>query len=120
MKQIKYHTTKGSIYTHTFEHDKDYWIKEDSDGQIHALAAGLHIAKQSLQELVREYPSTLLDKTYLFGDGVEEEFFDDAQREYVDGLMDGEETVILFLVKHHSGRYQLGCSSQVVKIEKAE
>lgn len=118
--QIKYHTTKGSIYIHTFEHDKDYWIKEGRDGQIHALAAGLHISKQNLQELVREYPSTLLDKTFLFGDGVEKEFFADAQREHVDGLMDHKKTVILFLVRHGSDRYQLGCSSQVVKIEKAE
>jgi hypothetical protein len=118
--QIKYYTTKGSIYIQTLEQDKDYWIKEDSEGQIHALAAGLHISIQSLQELIREYPSTLLDKTYLFGDGVEEEFFADAQREHVDGLMDEEETVILFLVKHSSGRYQLGCRSQVVKTEKVE
>jgi hypothetical protein len=118
--QTKYYTTKGSIYIHVFEGEKDYWIKEDHNGEIHTLASGLHISKQSLQELVQEYPSTLLDKTYLFGDGAEEEFFADAQREHVDELMDDEETVILFLLKRDSGRYQLGCSSQVVKIEKAE
>ena len=118
--KTKYYTVKGSIYSHICESDEDYWIKEDPGGDIHALADGIHITRQSLQELVREYPSTLLDKTYIFGDGVEEEFFDDARREHADGLTAGDETVILFLVKHDSGRYQLGCSSRVVNIEKAE
>ena len=118
--ETKYYTTKGSIYSHVCQGDREYWAKENIDGGIHALADGIHISKQNLQELVREYPSTLLDKTYLFGDGAEEEFFDDARREDAHGLTDGEETVILFLVKHDGDRYQLGCSSQVVKIEKVE
>ena len=118
--EIKYYTTKGSIYSHVYEDNKDYWIKEDVEGNIHTLKAAIHIAKRSLQELVREYPETLLDKTYMFGTGVEEEFFGDAQREHVDGLIGGQETVILFMVKHESDHYQLGCSSRVVRIENVD
>ncbi|MHC5183370.1 MAG: hypothetical protein ACYSPI_03730, partial [Planctomycetota bacterium] len=62
--QIRYHTSKGSVYIHTLGGGQDYWVKEDTNGAIHPLAEGLHISKQKLQELVREYPSTLLDKTY--------------------------------------------------------
>jgi hypothetical protein len=117
---IKYYTQKGSVYIHTFEESGDYWIKEDTAGQIHSLAGGLHISKNKLQELVREYPSTLLDKTYCFDMGVEKEFFDDAKREQFDGVFNAEDTVILFMVKREQDRYGIGCSSRVVKIEKTD
>lgn len=118
--QIKYHTSKGSIYTHTIQGEHDYWVKEDEHGEIHPLAEGLHISKARLQELVREYPSTLLDKTYCFDVGVEKEFFDDAKRELCEGPFGTEETVIVFMVKRDAERYAIGCSSDVVKIEQAE
>lgn len=117
---IKYHTSKGSIYTHTFEGGQDYWVKEDRDGGIHPLAEGLHISKAKLQELVSEYPSTLLDKTYCFDVGVEKEFFDDAKAEQYEGIFEAEETVVVFMVKRDSDRYAIGCSSEVVSIEKVE
>jgi hypothetical protein len=118
--KIKYHTVKGSIYTHTLEGIDDYWVKEDRDGEIHPLVEGLHISKKKLQELVREYPSTLLDKTYCFDMGVEREFFDDAKREEFEGVFETEKTVVFFMVKRDSGRYAIGCSSEVVHVEKVE
>ena len=117
---IKYHTSKGSSYTHTFEGGQDYWVKEDKDGEIHSLAEGLHISKKKLSELVREYPSTLLDKTYCFDIGVEKEFFDDAKLEECDGVFEAEETVIVFMVKRDGDRYAIGCSSEVVNVERVE
>ena len=118
--KIKYHTSKGSIYIHVFEGNKDYWIKKDSEGVIHPLMGGIHIAKNKLQELVSEYPSSLLDKTYCFDVGVEKEFFEDAKKEKFTGSIDDDETVIFFLVKRNAEKYGIGCSSQVVKIEKVE
>ena len=117
---IKYHTSKGSVYTHTLTGDQDYWVKEDKDGKIHPLAGGIHISKARLQELVDEYPSTLLDKTCCFNVGVEKEFFEDAKRETYTGMIPGEESVIFFLTKRDPGRYAIGCSSMVEKIENVE
>ena len=118
--QIRYHTSKGSVYIHTLGSDQDYWVKEDTSGEIHPLAEGLYISKEKLQELVREYPSTLLDKTYCFDVGVEREFFDDAKVEQCETMFGAEETVVVFMVKRDSDRYAIGCSSEVVNIEKVE
>ena len=118
--QIKYHTRKGSIYTHTLEGDQDYWIQEDREGGIHPLVEGLHVSKKKLQKLLREYPSTVLDKTYCFDDNVEKEFFDDVKREEVATRFEAEDTVVFFIVKSDLGLHTIGCSSQVVKIEKVE
>jgi hypothetical protein len=118
--RIKYHTSKGSIYTHTLKGERDYWVKEDKDGQVHPLMEAIHISKAKLQELVREYPSTLLDRTYCFDAGVEKEFFEDAKQEPCDGLFETGKTVIVFMVKRDSGRYAIGCSSDVVRVEQIE
>ena len=118
--QLKYHTSNGSVYTHTVEGDRDYWVKEDKDGGYYPLAEGLHISKRRLAELVREYPSTLLDKTYCFDIGVEKEFFDDAKVEACETLSGAEETVIVFMIKRDLDHYAIGCSSDVVRIEKVE
>ncbi|MHC4855867.1 MAG: hypothetical protein ACYS72_05630 [Planctomycetota bacterium] len=120
MMRIKYHTSKGSIYTHTFEGEQDYWVKEGKDGRIHPLAEGLHISKAKLTELVREYPSSLLDRTYCFNAGVEKEFFEDAKVEACNDLYEAEETVVIFMVKRDGGRYAICCSSDVVNIERIE
>ena len=69
--QIKYFTSKGSIYVHEVAGENDYWFKEDKDGEIHLLIGGIHISKKRLRDLVSEYPSTLLDKTCCFDVGVE-------------------------------------------------
>ncbi|MEN6308805.1 MAG: hypothetical protein ABFD91_13745 [Anaerohalosphaeraceae bacterium] len=114
---IKYYTSKGSIYTHVLDSSRDYWLKEDQFGQILPLTEGLPISKKKLQELIKEYPSTLLDKTYCFDETVEKEFFDDAKREQVNSPFEAEDTVIFFIVKSESGRHSIGCSSQVIKTE---
>ena len=118
--QIKYFTSKGSIYVHEVAGENDYWFKEDKGGEIHPLIGGIHISKRRLQDLVSEYPSTLLDKTCCFDVGVEKEFFEDAKRETYSGAIHREETVIFFLTKRESDRYAIGCSSLVEKVEKVE
>ena len=117
---IKYYTKKGSVYIHTIEESHEYWIKEDTDGEVHPIVEALHISVNKLQELIREYPSTLLDKTYCFEMGAEKEFFDDAKREVFDGVIEAEDTVILMLLKHSDEHYGLCCSSQVVRVEKLD
>ena len=118
--QKKYRTQKGSTYIQTVEGDAEYWRKEDADGQIHPLAAGIHISQDKLQELVEEYPSSLLDRTYCFDADVEREFFEDARRERYLGPLSGEPTVIFFLVKRAGDKYGIGCSSLVTQIEETE
>lgn len=118
--RIRYYTDKGSVYIQTVSGDNEYWTKEDTAGEVHPLAGGIHIARSRLRELIREYPTTLLDKTLCFGMGAEKEFFEDAQRERFSGLFEAEPTVIFFLVKHAGDTYGLGCSSEVVRIEKDE
>jgi len=117
--RIRYHTAKGSVYIQTVCGEDEYWLKEDHDGSLHAMAGGIHIARKKLKELIREYPSTLLDKTYCFDIGVEQEFFEDAKRERFRGKIGTEPTVIFFLVRQ-GDRYAIGSSSEVVKIEKEE
>ena len=113
-------TQKGSTYIQTIEGQREYWRKENSDGQIHPLAAGVHISRQKLQELVDEYPSSLLDRTYCFDADVEREFFEDACRERYLGPLGKEPTVVFFLIRRDGNKYGIGCSSPVVKIEEVE
>ena len=119
--KIRYYTAKGSIYTRTRSEVGEYWIKEEPNGTLHPLAGGIHIMRRGLQELIDEYPRTLLDKTYCFNIGAEKEFFEDALRERCRGLTETEKepTVIFFLVRH-GDRYALGCSSEIVKIERQD
>ena len=116
--KINYHTQKGSIYTHLFEKDRDYWIMRDKDGKILSLADGLHISKESLEELISDYSSTLLDKTSWFDEEVKKDFFDDAKREQLDFQFETQDTVIFFTTKTKTGMYIIGCSSIVEIIEK--
>lgn len=117
--ETRYYTKKGSVYIQTTTEVGEYWVKEDADGVMHSLAGGIHIARTKLQELIDEYPRTLLDKTFCFNIGVEKEFFDDAKREKFTGLIEVEPTVIFFLVKT-GDRYAIGSSSEVVNIESSE
>ena len=115
--QIRYFTKNGSVYTKTIENGREYWTSEDKDGNLCPLAGGIHIALSKLRELVREYPSTMLDQTLCFDAGVEAEFFEDAKRERFTGLIEGEATVIFFLAKRNQGHYGIGCSSVIERIE---
>ena len=116
----KYFTQKGSVYIQTVNGQGEYWRKEGDGGQLFPLSAGIHISQQKLRELLSEYPASLLDKTYCFDADVEREFFEDARRERHTGPLSGEPTVIFFLIKRDGGRYGIGCSSPVVKVEETE
>ena len=118
--QRKFLTIKGSIYIQAIEGGKEFWIKQDKDGEIQPLMGGIHISRKKLKELMREYPSSLLDKTCCFDADVEREFFEDAKREKFTGSIGSEETVIFFLVKREPDRYGIGCSSLVKRIEEVD
>jgi hypothetical protein len=120
--EIKYYTQKGSVYIQKFEEGQEFWIKKEKDGTTCVLAGAVHISFKKLRELIREYPSSLLDKTLCFSADVEKEFLEDAKNEaFIGGLDDvkREKTVICFLVKMGE-HYRLGCSSLVEKMEENE
>ena len=116
----KYFTTKGSTYIQKIEDDKELWIKQDENGETYPLMGGIHISRKKLKELLKEYPSSLLDKTYCFDSDVEKEFFEDAKREKFIGSIESEQTVIFFLVKREPNRYGIGCSSLVERIKEVD
>ena len=116
----KYFTTKGSVYIQSIRRGKEFWIKQDRNGEIQTLVGGIHISKKKFSELIKEYPSTLLDTTYCFGLDVEREFFEDAKRERFTGNIEDEDTVIFFLVRKGPDKYGIGCSSSVTRIEKTD
>ncbi len=116
----KYFTKKGTVYIQRIKRGKEFWIKQDTNGQTHQLMGGIHISRQKLKELIREYPSSLLDKTYCFDADVEREFFEDAKREKFTGSIESEQTVIFSLIKRESNRYGIGCSSLVERIKETD
>jgi hypothetical protein len=116
----KYFTKKGSVYIQSIRRGKELWIKEDKNGEIQTLVGGLHISKRKFSELLKEYPSSLLDTTYCFDLDAEREFFEDAKREKFTGNIEEEDTVIFFLIKKGPDKYGIGCSSLVTKIEETD
>ncbi|MDD5327328.1 MAG: hypothetical protein PHY02_05880 [Phycisphaerae bacterium] len=93
--QRKYLTKKGSVYIQSIKAGgKELWIKEDKNGKIETLLGGIHISKKRFSELLKEYPSSLLDKTYCFDLDTEREFFEDARREKFIGNIEDEDTVV--------------------------
>ena len=115
----KYFTKKGSVYIQSIRRGRELWIKQERDGRLQALVGGIHISRKKFSELIKEYPSTLLDTTYCFGLDVEREFFEDAKRERFTGSIEDEDTIIFFLVKRRPDKYGIGCSSSVVSIEES-
>jgi len=116
----RYFTAKGGTYIQKIEDDRELWIKQDENGEIHPLLGGIHISRKKLKELIREYPSSLLDRTYCFDEDVEREFFEDARREQFLGSIESEPTVIYFLIKREPHKYGIGCSSLVERIEEVD
>ncbi len=116
--QRKFFTKKGSVYIQSIRRGRELWIKEDKNGEIQTLMGGIHISKKKFKELIKEYPSSLLDKTYCFDADVEREFFEDAKREKFIGSIEDEDTVIFFLIKKRPDKYGIGCSSLVKRIEE--
>ena len=118
--QIQYFTQKGSVYACQNDATGKQWSKKDRNGVLLLLAGGIHLTRKRLQELISEYPTSALDTTVCFGDSLAKEFFDDAKREHLDKIPDGQETHIFFLLKKGDGKYSLGYSSPIQKIEKLE
>ena len=118
--QRQYFTKKRSVYIQKIEEGKEFWIKQDKNGQTHPLLGGIHMSMEKLKELIREYPSSLLDKTYCFDADVEREFFEDAKREKFIGSIKSEPTVVCFLIKRESGKYGIGCSSLIARIKEVD
>ena len=116
----KYFTKRGSVYIQKIEGAEEFWIKQETNGEVHQLMGGIHISRQKLNELIKEYPSSLLDKTCCFDADVEREFFEDAKREKITDSTESGQTAILFLVKRESNRYGIGCSSLVERIEEVD
>ncbi|MDD5063308.1 MAG: hypothetical protein PHQ35_00930 [Phycisphaerae bacterium] len=113
----KFFTKKGSVYIQSIRRRNELWIKEDKNGEIQTLVGGIHISRKRFRELLKEYPSSLLDTTFCFDLEAEREFFEDAKRERFTGNIEDEDTVIFFLVKKGPDKYGIGCSSAVTKIE---
>jgi hypothetical protein len=118
--QRKFFTKKGSVYTQSIRRGRELWIKQDKNGEIQTLVGGIHISKKKFKELIKEYPSSLLDKTYCFDADVEREFFEDAKREKFTGSIGDEDTVIFFLIKKGPDKYGIGCSSLVKRMEEVD
>ena len=116
--RIQYFTQKGSVYT--YQADTGQWLKQDRNGIFLPLAGGIHLPRTRLQELIRDYPTSALDTTVCFGDSLAKEFFDDARREHMIDIPEGQETNIFFLVCKENAKYSLGYSSAVQQIEKTE
>jgi hypothetical protein len=118
--QRKFFTKKGSIYIQAGKKGREIWVKQEKDGRLQSLAGGIHISKKKFKELIKEYPSSLLDRTYCFDIDAEKEFFEDAKREKFTGNIKDEDTVIFFLIKKGPDKYGIGCSSIVEKIEETD
>ncbi|MHC5083337.1 MAG: hypothetical protein ACYTET_05295 [Planctomycetota bacterium] len=114
--QIKYTTQSGSVYIQNATSGGELWHKEDAAGNPILLAGAMHISRSRLQRLITEYPRQALDQTACFGEGIAREFFDDAKREG-GKVADSEESKIFFLVNRGLGKYGLGYSSSVQRIE---
>jgi len=123
--QRKFFTAKKSVYIQTIhpaigKRVEELWTKQDKGGEVQPLAGGIYISRKKIKELIKEYPSSLLDKTYCFDADVEREFFEDAKREKFTGSIGSEETVIFFLIKRGPDKYGIGCSSPVERIEEVD
>jgi hypothetical protein len=118
--QRKFFTKKGSVYIQSIRRGKELWVKQDRNGEIEPLMGGIHISRKRFKELIKEYPSSLLDTTYCFDLDAEREFFEDAKRERFTGNIEDEDTVIFFLIKKGPDKYGIGCSSLVERIEEID
>lgn len=118
--QIKYYTKKGSVYLHHTDNSGVMWYKQDRGGRMQLLAGAIHLPRTRLQELLRDYPPSARDTTVCFGNGLAKEFFDDAKREHIEGDIEGRESTIFFLVSKGEGKFTLGYSSTVDRIEITE
>ena len=118
--QYKFHTRSGSVYVHTVDTYGDTWHKVDRKGGESPLAGAVHLTRRRLQELITDYPIAALARTAFLSVSVAKEFFDDVEREGSARVPETEESAIFFLIDRGEGRYNLGYSSRVEKIEAVE
>ena len=118
----KYHTKSGSVYVHTVDAYGDTWEKMDRDGKYASLAGAVHLTRRRLQSLITDYPIAALTRTTIFGKTVAREFFDDVIREDTAEAPapETEDSTIFFLIEREDGRYSLGHSSRVQRVEIIE
>lgn len=116
----QYFTQKGSTYIYQVNDAGTAWFKRDHTGTYQPLAGAVHLPRTRLQELLREYPRSVLDTTVCFGDDLAKEFFEDAKREHLKEIPEGTETNIFFLLNKGEGRYAIGYSSVVQRIETVD
>lgn len=116
--QTQYFTKKGSLYICQTGSSGDVWLKRGRTGLFQPLAGAIHLTRPRLQDLLREYPTSVLDTTLCFGNGLAAEFFDDAKREHIADIPLGQETNIFFLLNKGEGKFTIGYSSVIERIEK--
>ncbi|MDD5326859.1 MAG: hypothetical protein PHY02_03480 [Phycisphaerae bacterium] len=116
--QRKYFTRKAGVFFQSVRSGKELWIKQDRSGKIQRLAGGLLLPRGKFEELIEEYPSSLLDKTNCLDAEVARELFEDARREKFAGNIEYEDTVIFFLIEKGPDKYEIGCSSTIERIEE--
>lgn len=115
--QIHYTTQSGSVYRCSTHASGDVWHKQSVTGEQIELAGAMHISRRRLQALITDYPTSALDQTACFGEGVAREFFDDARRQRAVQVPETEESTIFFLVDRGLGQYGIGHSSRIVNVE---
>ena len=118
--QYKYYTKSGSVYIRTVDAYGDTWDRQDKAGRPIPLAGAVHLTRRRLQELITDYPVNVLDRTALMSRSVAREFFDDVKREEKKPIPQGEESLIFFLLDLGDGKYSIGYSSPVERVEIRE
>lgn len=118
--QYKYHTKSGSIYIRTLDTYGDSWDKIDKEGNLTPLAGAMHISRQRLQEIIADYPLIILSRTALIGKSIARDFFEDVKREGIVHIPEKQESLIFFLIEREGGKYSVGYSSRVERVEIIE
>lgn len=118
--QYKYHTKSGSLYIRTVDAYGDTWDKIDKDGNLTPLAGAMHITRRRLQEIITDYPLIILNRTALLGKSIAKDFFEDVRREGIVHIPKNEESLIFFLIEKEDGKYSVGYSSRVERVEILE
>jgi len=117
--EIRYLTKHGSIYIQRIENDREFWFKKEKSGKLSQIEEAVLVGYKRLQELLRQYRASLLDKTSYPDINSGKEFMAEVKSEGFIGDIDDAETdptTICFLEKK-ADQYKLGCTSSIVRME---
>jgi hypothetical protein len=117
--EVRYLTRHGSIYIQKLERDRESWFKKEKNGGVLPIEDAVLIAFKRLQELLRQYRASLLDKTCFPDVNIGRDFLQEIKQEQFIGDIEDTEankTSICFLMKT-GDQYKLGCTSSVVRME---